>query len=232
MRIGERLAGLEARIRSLWRGVRHGDSVEAEMTEEFRHHLDLRTRDLIRTGLSPKQATRQAKLEFGHIDGHLIDARNSRGLVHFDQLRFSALDVKLGVRMLVKYPGLSLVAVIGMAMAIAIGAGAFSLVESMMETRLPLPEGDRVVALRNAIITEPGQNRASLRDFTAWRAGLKSVEDVAAFTTVRRNLVVPGAGVELVRVARMTASGFRIARTAPVLGRPLLDEDERSDARV
>ncbi|MEX2284745.1 MAG: ABC transporter permease [Gemmatimonadota bacterium] len=232
MSIGERLAGLPARMRSFWRGLRHGDTVEAEMTEEFRHHLDLRTRDLVREGLSARQAARKAKLEFGHIDGHLIDARNSRGLVHFDQLRFSALDVKLGVRMLVKYPGLSLVAVIGMAVAIAIGAGAFSLIESMMETTVPLPDGDRVVALRNAIITEPGQNRASLRDFTAWRDGLKSVEDVAAFTTTRRNLQVPGEGVELVRVVRMTASGFSLARTAPVLGRPLLEEDERDDARV
>src|SRR5688572_12026972 len=232
MRIGETLTGLTARLRSLWRGMRRGDVIAAEMREEFRHHVELRTRDLIASGLPPEQATRRAKLEFGHIDGHLIDARASRGLARVDQLRFSALDIKLGVRMLVKYPGLSLVAVIGMAVAIAIGAGAFSLIESMMVTTVPLPEGDRVVALRNAILTEPGQSRASLRDFTAWRGGLKSVEDVAAFTTVRRNLVVPGAGVELVRVARMTASGFRIARTAPVLGRPLLDEDERSDARV
>lgn len=134
-----------------------------------------------------------------------------RRLAPLDQLRFSALDVKLGVRMLAKYPGLSVVAVTGMAVAIAIGAGAFSVVSSLMETTLPLPEGDRVVAVRNAIVTEPGRSRASLRDFMAWRDELNSVRDLSAFTTVRRTLVVPGAGVDLVRVARMTASGFRIA---------------------
>jgi predicted permease len=142
------------------------------------------------------------------------------------------LDVKLGVRMLAKYPGLSIVAAIGMAVAIAIGAVAFSLIASMMDPALPLPEGERVVALRNAIITEPGRNRASLRDFLAWRDALESVRDLAAFTTVHRNLIVPGEGVELVRLVRMTASGFRMARAAPVLGRPLIEDDERHDARV
>jgi putative ABC transport system permease protein len=223
---------LTARIRSLWRGLRHRHAVETEMTEEFRQHLDLRAADLIRGGMNPEQAARQARLEFGHIEGHRIDARASRGLVRLDQLRFSALDLRLGARMLVKYPGLSLVSVIGMSVAIAIGAGVFSVLASMVDAKLPLPEGERVVALRNAVVTEPGRNRASLRDFVSWREEVKSVEALTAFTTGRRNLLAPGIPVELVRVARITASGFRLARTAPVLGRPLLDEDERNDARV
>ena len=91
------------------------------------------------------------------------------GARRFEPVRFSWLDVKLGLRMLAKYPGLSSVSVIGMSVAIAIGVAAFSIIASMMETTLPLPEGDRVVALRNAILTEPGRNRASLRDLEAWR---------------------------------------------------------------
>ncbi|MGH7481207.1 MAG: hypothetical protein ACRELX_03920, partial [Longimicrobiales bacterium] len=89
-----------------------------------------------------------------------------------EQIRFSWLDLKLGLRMLTKYPGLSSISVIGMSVAIAIGAGTFSIMAEMTETTLPLPEGDRVVALRNAIITEPGRNRASLRDFLVWRDDL------------------------------------------------------------
>src|SRR3989337_2867506 len=44
------MPGLMARLRSLWRGVRRRDEVEAEMAEEFRLHLALRTEDLIRSG--------------------------------------------------------------------------------------------------------------------------------------------------------------------------------------
>jgi predicted permease len=202
------------------------------MAAEFQHHLDMRAADLVRAGLTPAQAARQARLEFGHIEGHRIDARASRGIARLDQLRFSALDVRLGARMLVKYPGLSLVSVLGMSLAIAIAATVFSIFASVLVTGLPLPEGDRVVALRNAIMTRPGQNQASLGDFVVWRDEATSFEDLAAFTTTSRNLVVPGASVELVRVVRMTASGFRLARTTPIRGRTLFEEDERSDARV
>jgi predicted permease len=159
-------------------------------------------------------------------------ARRPRSRIAWGRTGPSLLDVRLAVRLLVKFPGLTLVAVTGMAAAIAIGAGVFSLSASLLDSALPLPGGDRVVALRNAILTEPGRNQASLRDFVAWRDDLKSVHDLSAFTIARRTLVVPGADVDLVRVARMTASGFRIAPTTPHLGRTLLEDDERNDARV
>lgn len=222
---------LVARLRSLWRGFRHRADVEAEMTEEFRLHLTLRTEDLMRRGLTRDEAARQARIEFGHIDSHKTDARASRGLELLDGIRFSALDVKLGVRMLRKYPGLSVISVVGMSVAIAIGAVAFGFIDSMLDPTLLLPQGDRVVSIQNSDVRNPGNpDRQSLHDFVLWREELRSVEDLGAFLAVRRNLIVPGRGVELVRVAAMFASGFRVARTPPMLGRPLLDEDEREEA--
>jgi hypothetical protein len=53
-------------------------------------------------------------------------------------VKVSWLDVKLGLRMLAKYPGLSLVAVGGMAIAIAFGAGYFALVGSFLDSRVTL----------------------------------------------------------------------------------------------
>jgi putative ABC transport system permease protein len=144
----------------------------------------------------------------------------------------SSLDVRLAARMLVKYPGLSVVSVTGMAVAIAIGTVVFSILAALLETKVPLPDGQRLVALSNAIATKPGTNESSLLDFETWRGRLGSFQDVAAFTTVQRNLLIPETPVELVRVVRMTASGFGIARTSPLMGRPLLDEDDRSNARV
>jgi len=83
------IAGLIARMRSLWRGLRRRTDVEAEMTEEFRLHLQLRAADLVRSGLSPAEAARQARLEFGHDESHRQAGRASRGLNPFDELRVS-----------------------------------------------------------------------------------------------------------------------------------------------
>ena len=225
------LSGLLARLRSQWRGVFRRADVEAEMREEFEHHIALRTEDLIRRGLSPSEAARRARIEFGHIESHSEAARAARGLRLFDRLGVSWLDVKLGVRMLVKYPWLSLVSVAGMAVAIAIGAGGFGIIYALMDAPLPLDEGERVVSIQNSDVTNPGSpDRRAVHDFLLWREQLRSVHDLSAFTEDVRMLTIPGGGSHLVEVARMTASGFRVARVAPILGRPLLDADERAGA--
>src|SRR5688500_10987330 len=61
----------------------------------------------------------------------------------------SWLDVRLAVRMLAKYPGLTIVRGLGMGVAIAIDAGFFAFLHSHLPPKLPLPEGDRIIALEN-----------------------------------------------------------------------------------
>ena len=144
---------------------------------------------------------------------------------------FSWLDVKLGLRMLRKYPALAVVSVIGMSVAIAIAAGYYGAIGAMIDPSLPLEEGDRIVSVRNADLTDPGDAMMqSAHDFVAWRDELTSIRDLAAFRNETRNLIVEGQGADLVDVAQMTAAGFRVARVAPVLGRPVLEEDEQEGA--
>jgi putative ABC transport system permease protein len=142
----------------------------------------------------------------------------------------SWLDMKLGARMLIKHPGLTLVGGLGMAVAIAIGAGSFAFFYSYMYPRLPLHEGDRIVAIENWDVRRNDEARHSLHDFATWRTELRTVRDVAAFRDVARNVISPDGTAEPVRLAEITASAFRVARVAPRLGRPLVEEDERAGA--
>lgn len=229
--VGSALSGLAARLRSMWRGLVRRGTVEAEMAEEFRHHIALRTEALLRGGMSPEEAARRARIEFGHVERHKADARAARGLHLLDRIGFSWLDLKLGVRMLAKYPGLSLVSVIGMSIAIAIAGGGFGLVYALVDAPLPLDEGERIVFLQNSDARKPGSpDRRSVHDFVAWRDEVGAVRDLSAFRDEPRALTIPGRGAADVRIALMTASGFRVARVAPILGRPLLDDDERAGA--
>lgn len=144
--------------------------------------------------------------------------------------RVSWLDVKLGVRMLVKHPALTIIGGFGLALGIAISLTFFSVMASLVYPTLPLSEGERIVALENRDAAVNDEERRALHDFFTWREELESVEELAAFRTVPRNLVEDGGVPEAVHVAEMTAAGFRVARVPPLLGRYLLDEDERPGA--
>jgi hypothetical protein len=95
---------------------------------------------------------------------------------------FSWLEVKLALRMLVKYPGLSLTGGLGIAVAIAIGVAYVSFSEWRLHPRIPLHEGHRLVGLENWDRRTTREERRSLYDFGLWRSTMKSVEDVSAST--------------------------------------------------
>ncbi|MBV9880612.1 MAG: ABC transporter permease [Gemmatirosa sp.] len=223
------IPGLIARGRSLWRGVRRRADVEAEMAEEFRLHLELRAADLVRAGLSPVEARRQARLDFGCAELHKDAARVARGLGAVDGLRVSWLDVKLAARMLVKYPGLTLIGGLAFAFAIWVAAGAFEFAGQVLSPRLPLPDADRVVALESWDAAAGRVEPRVLHDFAAWRAGLKSVEALGAYRLAERNLATADGESLPVEVAEISASAFRVTRARPLLGRALAESDERPE---
>lgn len=218
---------LLARARSLWRGVRGGDAVEGDMREEFRLHQELRAAELMRQGLDHAAAARQARLEFGSTEHYVVRGRASRGLRPFDDLRVSWLDFKLGIRMLLRYPGLTLVGGVAIAFATAVGAGTFEVIRQMVITSIPLPHGDRIVALQNWDVRRSAVEDRVLGDLALWRERLRSFEEIGAQRTVQRNLLIAdGEGGEPIVTAEMTASAFRIARVPALLGRALIEADE------
>ena len=146
------------------------------------------------------------------------------------RIGMSWLDVKLGLRMLVRYPGLSLAGGLALAIAIGIGAGWYDLTGDVLRPTLPLHEGDRIVEveMRNSAASE--DERRLLHDFLTWRRDVRSIEDFGAYRTLERNLILGDARPEPFTMAEITASAFRLARVPPILGRPLLEADEQPGA--
>lgn len=144
---------------------------------------------------------------------------------------FSSLDLKLGLRMLVKYPGLTIVGGIGIAVAIAIGGGFFAFAYAHFYPTIPLPDGDRLVGLENWDLAKNNEERRSIHDFVIWRDEMESVEDMTAFRDVRHNLLGDDGSVELISVAEITPSGFSLAQVPPLMGRALVEADAEPGAR-
>jgi predicted permease len=203
-------------------------AAESRMDEEFRFHLDMEAERLVREeGLGPAEARRRALVAFGGVERHKEALRDGRGLAWLGGL---SLDFKLGFRMLVKYPGLTVVGGLAMAFAIWVGAVVFEMVMLFVGPTLPLPEGDRIVHLRNWDVQANDPEPRALHDFVAWRQAMRSVTDLGAWEDVARNLKGRDGEVRPVQVAAITASGFRVAATPPLLGRALAPADERAGA--
>ena len=138
-------------------------------------------------------------------------------------------DYKLGLRMLLKYPGLTLAGGLALAVAIGIGAGWYELAGHLLSPTIPLPEGDRLVLIETQNTLTNEAERRVARDLLDWRE-LRSLEELGAFRTDTRNLIVGNAPPVPIQTAELTAAAFRVARVPPLFGRALLDSDERPGA--
>ena len=138
----------------------------------------------------------------------------------------SWLDFKVGFRMLSRYPMLTVVGSLAMAVAIAVGAGTFEVITRVIDPSLPLPDGDRIVGLNYWDRAESDTRPPSAYDVLNWREGLRTLEDIGAFRPVQRNLIVGDQVGEPVNAAEISAAAFRVAGVPPLMGRVLVDDDE------
>jgi putative ABC transport system permease protein len=145
-------------------------------------------------------------------------------------LRGLSLDVRLALRLLVKHIGLTVVGTIAMAFAIWSGIVGFEFYTQIMHPALPLAGGDRIVGIVMVDTASAGERPPTLHDFVAWRDALTSVPDLAAYRDRNWNVIVGDAAPEPVPVAEISAAAFRVVRERPVLGRPLVEADEKPGA--
>ena len=142
----------------------------------------------------------------------------------------SWLDWKLGARMLLKYPALTIIGGLSLAAAIAIGVVGIEVAGELLYKRLPFDEGSRVVRLETQDAAASRVEPRVLHDFAIWRRSLKTVAELGAARVSERNVLTGEGRVEALRVAEITASAFPLTRVPPLLGRPLQPMDEMPGA--
>jgi putative ABC transport system permease protein len=201
---------------------------ESRMDEELAFHIDMETERLARDqGVPPEEARRRAIATFGGVTQHAESLREGRGLAWASGM---SLDMKLGFRMLVKYPGLTIIGGLAMAFSIWVGALVFEGVRTFISPSLPLPGGDRIVMIENWDAADSHAERRSLYDFGIWRGALRSVTDIGVYRDVARNVILAPDDVRLSQVAEISASAFRITSAKALIGRVLVEGDESPGA--
>src|SRR4051794_15742346 len=123
----------------------------------------------------------------------------------------SWLDVKLGIRMLLRYPGLSLAGGLGIVLVVLCGTLA-GLFDAVINGSLPFDQGDRIVAIEN---WDTSRNQPAPHDFDVWRGDLKTVQDLGAYRLGSRNVGRPGLAALPGRGAAIKAATFNVAPVPP-----------------
>src|SRR5665213_400000 len=115
---------LASRLRRLFQR-----SSEAEMAEEMRFHIEMRTEDLLNEETSPEDARYAALRRFGNVGGIMEQARDAHSLAALDQF---GRGVRLAVRSLRKAPGYTATAVLTLALGIGASTAIYSVVHALL----------------------------------------------------------------------------------------------------
>lgn len=129
-------------------GFFNHENRDREFAEELECHLQMHIEDNLRAGLTPEEARRQALIKLGGIEPVKENYRRQRGLPLIEIL---IQDLRYGFRMLAKRPGITLIALLSLALGIGANTAIFSMVNTIMLRPLPVESPEEIVSLRNEV---------------------------------------------------------------------------------
>jgi predicted permease len=209
-------------------GVFRRGKVYGDLAEEMRLHLEERTEQFTREGMSRNEAEQAARRSFGNAT--LLEER-SREVWQLPWLESIGRDLKLVFRRLGRSPGFAATVILTLAIGIGANTAVFSVLNSVLFKPLPYPKPNQLVAVR---LIAPGA--AGLADFSS---GLR-LSPSMYFTFSEQNRTFQSFGVWFMATANVTGLGqpheihtasitdgvLQTLSVPPLLGRWLLAGDQ------
>jgi putative ABC transport system permease protein len=172
------LVVLASRLANVFRGRR----LDADFASEMESHLDMLAAEHVRRGLSPDEARRAARLDFGGSMQLVEDHRENRGLPFIDT---TLQDLRYSARTLRKNPGYAAIVILTLAVGVAAVTSMFTVVRAVLLRPLPYAEPDRLVEISE---TNPlkgwTHTVAAPANLTDWRTQNRVFTDIAGYIGV------------------------------------------------
>ena len=206
------------------RGFLRRDQLDRDVDEELRSHLAMRAEESMAAGMTPDEASHNARQRFGNVSLAKEETREMDLILWLEALR---QNLQYGWRMLRRSPGFTLVAVLTLALGISANVATFSVVHAVLLRPLPFREPAQLVRiyddLKGSNSRDVGMSAPELWDLRD-RSGV--FQDVSVVFPVDANLT---GGDHPDRVAFMgtSPSYFTLLGVNPQLGRVYTKRDAR-----
>lgn len=211
------------RLRAIFRK----DSMERELEEELRFHVEHEVEKLRESGLSEEEARRQARLNFGGMDQLKEACRDARGSGFVDE---TLQDLRYAARMLRKSPAFTLAAVLSLTLGIGANTAVFTLMNAVLLKSLPVKNPGELYVIGHS--GERGVDESmNFRLYEAIRDRTTSFTDILVFNSNQWKASIDGQ-VEQVYGQCVTSNYFRTLGVGAALGRTLTEEDDQAPVAV
>src|SRR5258708_6723471 len=138
---------LLAKISHGFRSLSLRETVNVELNEELRFHLEREVQERVAGGMGPMEARRAAVLDFGGLESVREECKDMRNVNLISNL---IRDVGFGVRMLRKNLGFTTIALLTLALGIGANAAIFSLVRGVLPRPLVNRDENRLIYIRQS----------------------------------------------------------------------------------
>jgi predicted permease len=202
------------------------NGVNRDLDEEIQFHLDARTDELVRGGMSADEARREAQRLFGNR----LKVRDTSGDIKLSaRLESILLDVNFALRLWRRNKTATAAALISLSLAVGACAAAFSLVDALILRSLPVSDPASLVYIAQRA---PGDREDGLSFnyplFNSMRNATRAQVRLFAMSDQRRGPAVFEGSGEPERVYGQWISGdaLGILGVKPAIGRLLTASDD------
>ncbi|HEY2823948.1 MAG TPA: ABC transporter permease [Gemmatimonadales bacterium] len=194
-----------------------------DLREEIAAHLEMAAAERRARGETARDAAQQAEREFGNVGLVQEITREMWGGQWIERL---VQDVKIGVRVLARSPGFTVLVVLCLTLGIGANAAVYSWIEGILLRPYPgVRDQDRMVQIAGANRGQAGHTALSWPDFKDYREGATLFDAIA---TDKITGAVFGNGDRAVRLTGqiVSANYFDAIGVRPVMGRGFIPEEE------
>jgi putative ABC transport system permease protein len=199
-------------FRAIWNFLRRRRRDDRDVEAELRSYADLLTDERTSSGVPRDQARRSALADIGGLEPIKEDMRDAHPGAFFDRLR---QDVRFGLRMAARTPGVSLAIVLTLGLGIGATTATFSVVDGVLLRPLPYQDADALVA-----VMHDRDQPVSPGNFTDWQRDTTGFSTMGAAEYWTPSLTGAGAPEKLYAL-HVTPEILPMLGVAPAMGRVL-----------